>query len=460
MSIKWRLAIIVGMITVFLVVLSGIVLQWRIAAGINATTEDALRSTGRRVANDLSSGRLVLYTGRLVRVAGDSELVQVATDSGRLLYTTEAAGKSLLLAKRSLLTVRPGVFISTRTSAGLRRLIFVRTSSGPSGGFIIVASTEDELSNALSQLWLVVAFGGPIVVVLSVIGAWILAQIALRPVARLSLEAETLSVGRLSQRLEVPTTNDELATLAEMLNRLLDRLQALMETQHWFIQSASHELRTPLATISAELQLASLHASDPVALGDALQAAEIAVDQLAALSDDLLLLAQGQAGSLALTLQKVDLEWLAAGALAAASDRSMDASLSFVLDCPVALSVVADPIRVRQILDNLLENCLRYASRGMVTLSVGREGEWVVVAIQDEGEGFPDELLDSAFERFRLGVPSRSRETGGAGLGLSIVSLLTELHHGSVRLENVVSGGARVSVLLPLAGEIKANQRP
>ncbi|MHB1734891.1 MAG: sensor histidine kinase, partial [Ferrimicrobium acidiphilum] len=180
------------------------------------------------------------------------------------------------------------------------------------------------------------------------------------------------------------------------------------------------------------------------------------VDQLATLSDDLLLLAQGQAGSLTLTLQEVDLERLAAGALAAANDRCGDASLSFVLDCPVALSVVADPIRVRQILDNLLENCLRYASRGMVTLSVGREGDWVVIAIQDEGEGFPDELIDSAFERFRRGVPSRSRETGGAGLGLSIVRLLTELHHGSVKVANV-AGGARVCVWLPLSGEISAS---
>ncbi len=456
MSIKWRLAIIVGVIAVLLVVFSAIVLQWRITAGITATTEDALHSTGRRIANDLASGRLMLHPGRLVRVAADSELVQVATDSGRLLYTTEAAGKSLLLAKRSLLTVRSGSFISAPTSTGLRRLIFVSASGGPSERFIIVASNEDELSNALSQLWLVVAFGGPVVVGLSVVGAWILAQIALRPVARLSLEAETLSVGRLSQRLEVPTTNDELATLAEMLNRLLDRLQALMESQHWFIQSASHELRTPLATISAELQLAVLHSTDPIALAQALQSAEVAVDQLAALSDDLLLLAQGQAGSLTLGFQEVDLERLTAAALAAANDRSGDASLSFVLDCPVAISVVADPIRVRQILDNLLENCLRYANPGMVTLSVGIEGAWVVIAIQDEGQGFPEELLDAAFERFSRGVPSRSRETGGAGLGLSIVRLLTELHHGSVQVANV-AGGARVSVRLPLSGVVSAN---
>lgn len=386
----------------------------------------------------------------------DSELVEVASDGGQLQYTIEAKDKSLLLAKRSLLSARSRSFVSASASAGPQRLILVRAISSPLCGFIIVSSTEDAPSSALSQLWLVFASTGPIVVGLSMIGAWIFAQVRLRPVTRLSLEAETLSVGGLSQRLEVPATNDELAVLIQTWKRLLGWLQALMESQHWFLQSASHELRTPLASISAELQLAALGSVGPTALSLALaqelQAGEAAVGRLASLGDGLFLLAQGQAGSLTVTFQRVDLERLAAAALATATDRARDASLSFVLDRPLGVSVLADPISVRQIPDHLLENCLRYAGSEMLTLSLVREETWVVIAIQDEGRGFPEELLDSALDRFGRGVPSRSRETGGAGLGLSIVRLLVELHLGSVEVANV-GGGARVSVRLPLSGE-------
>ncbi|MGC9156352.1 MAG: sensor histidine kinase [Ferrimicrobium sp.] len=448
MPIKWRLALASGIVAAVLVALGVVTLQWRVSEGIQATMRDSLRATGRRVSSDLRAGRLRLDLQKVMVATGDSEFVQIATRTGQVLYTTERAGRGLLVPKAQFAGGTLNSFVSTEEGSR-HLLLFVQASGLPGGERIVVGTTEDELSHALSEIWLVGGLGGPIIIGLTVLGAFLLASAALRPVGRLGASAGSLSSSALDQRLVVPHTKDELASLATTLNCFLDRLQAVVEGQNWFIQAASHELKTPLATISAQLQIAQLYSSDPVSLQKAHQSAQAAVDQLAKLSTDLLLLARGQAGALVLELCDIDLEDVAADALVSASARNTNPKLGFVLDCPERVYCYADPVRVRQVFDNLLENCIRYANSGLVTLSIYAEQDWVAIVVRDRGIGFPEGLLASAFESFRAGSLSRSRETGGAGLGLTIVKLLVELQKGTVSVANSIDGGAIVSIRLP-----------
>ncbi|MEX6430247.1 HAMP domain-containing sensor histidine kinase [Ferrimicrobium acidiphilum] len=449
MSIKWRLATIVGAIATLLVVLGALVAQWRITTAIDQTAKDALRNTAKRVASDLSSPQSELPVARLARQVAASQEIQVTTRSGDLLYTTRAAGARLLMPTTTLQDVRSTLFLPAQPTTHGRIVLAMRAASH-SNTVILVATSDDELGHALSELWIVVALAGTLAVVLSVGGAWLLARASLRPVANICAEAESLSLGTLAKRLAVPRTHDEIANLAEVINRFVDRLESMIESQNWFLHALSHELRTPLATVSAELQLAERRSSDPAALSEALGAAQLAAEQLATLYTDLLLFARYRAGSLTLELHEVDLEDLAASALVAAKDRCQDDALSFLLDCPAALSAVVDPTRLRQILDNLLENSIRYASVGIVTLSVRQEGDWIAITVKDQGEGLPENV----FNRLARGESGESTDAGGMGFGLAIVKLLVELHHGVIEATNPAEGGACIGVRLPRVQEV------
>ena len=194
MSIKWRLATIVGAIATLLVVLGALVAQWRITTAIDQTAKDALRNTAKRVASDLSSPQSELPVARLARQVAASQEIQVTTRSGDLLYTTRAAGARLLMPTTTLQDVRSTLFLPAQPTTHGRIVLAMRAASH-SNTVILVATSDDELGHALSELWIVVALAGTLAVVLSVGGAWLLARASLRPVANICAEAESLSLG-------------------------------------------------------------------------------------------------------------------------------------------------------------------------------------------------------------------------------------------------------------------------
>jgi two-component system OmpR family sensor kinase len=249
----------------------------------------------------------------------------------------------------------------------------------------------------------------------------------------------------------VPASADEISALGRTLNAMLDRVEAAVTRERRVISDASHELRTPLTTLRAEVDLALLGDREPAELRAALQSAAEEARRMSRLANDLLVLARADQGRLPLRPERL----VARELLDAAAGRSGAAALMHERSIVVAadgrrdIAVQADRDRTAQTLDNLVANALRYGA-GTITLSAREDGELVELHVTDEGPGFPDELLGSAFERFARGADGGGTEPH-SGLGLALVEALALAHGGRAQARNRPEGGADVFVVLPRA---------
>jgi PAS domain S-box-containing protein len=245
----------------------------------------------------------------------------------------------------------------------------------------------------------------------------------------------------------------------EDLRRLAAELAESDRRKTEFLATLAHELRNPLAPISNGLQLMRLAASKPEAQEKAREMMERQLRQLVRLVDDLLDVARITSGKVELKKERIALQ----SALTAAVESSMPAitaaghSLSVqVPDVP--LEVIADPVRLCQVVSNLLNNAAKYTpAGGRITLSARQEAAQAVVCVEDTGNGIAAEALPHVFEMFTQSGRDRSRSQGGLGIGLALVRRLVELHGGSVSADSAGPGlGSRFALRLPLAARTSA----
>lgn len=274
------------------------------------------------------------------------------------------------------------------------------------------------------------------------------------PLGSMAEAANRIALGDLTVRATVGRhSGGEMADMVRDFNRMTDALEALEHERRATAAALSHELRTPLAVLRARM-----HAlCDGVIAPDTEELARLLaqVEHLGRLVDDLHTLTMAEAGRLSLYPQVVDLLALARDVLDAYASRSAQYGVATPLvggGEPVL--ALADPDRVRQVLSNLLDNALRYGAGGhWVEVAVSREGPDAVVTVSDGGPGLPGEVRRHLFERFHRQDASRSRETGGSGLGLSIVHALVARMGGNLTAGASARGGTQFTIRLPLAGE-------
>lgn len=304
------------------------------------------------------------------------------------------------------------------------------------------------LGDVSDGLWI----GGAAFLILAGGGAYWLARAALAPVERMRREAAALSDTDTGSTLQVPRTHDEIAALAVTMNDLLVRLRGALARQRAFAADASHELRTPFAVLAGELELAGRPGRSKAELAAAVATAEEEVTRLARITDDLLLLARGDEGKLAVHPVPADIGALLARSAGRAATRAAAAGVNCRADAPAGLVASVDPGRIRQAVDNLVDNALRFAPRGTdITLLASRAGPALIIEVRDLGPGFPADFLPHAFERFRRPDRDRARSEGGAGLGLAIVRAIVLAHGGRAIASNQPGGGAVVRLEIPAA---------
>jgi signal transduction histidine kinase len=250
----------------------------------------------------------------------------------------------------------------------------------------------------------------------------------------------------------VPETDDTLARLAVTLNLTFDRLQAALERERRFVDDASHELRTPLTILKAEVDsaLTDGHSFDDLRL--ALRGASGEVNHLVRIAEDLLVLARAERGRIPTHRTSVSLQELVDASRRAFAATAEAGGVTLAVEAPDA-TVEVDGTRVRQALDNLLDNALRHTlPGGEVRVTATATPDAVTIQVDDTGPGFDPDELAVAFQPFKRGDESRD----GSGLGLAIVRAIAEAHSGTVTAENRTGGGARMTLvlgLLPHAGE-------
>ncbi|GAB2858315.1 HAMP domain-containing sensor histidine kinase [Streptomyces deserti] len=265
---------------------------------------------------------------------------------------------------------------------------------------------------------------------------WLVTRRALRPVEGIRQEMGAITASEdLARRVPEPDTHDEVARLARTTNETLAALEASVERQRRFVADASHELRSPIASLRTQLEVAVAHPE----LLDLEGAVEDTV-RLQRLAADLLLLARLDAGERPAPEARVDLAALAREVAAGRTGVTVDAE---------AVDVAGSRGQLGRLLANLLDNAQRHA-RSAVAVTVRRDGDCAVVGVADDGDGVPEADRERIFERFVRLDAARSRDDGGAGLGLAIARDVAVRHGGTLTAGEAPAGGALFELRLPL----------
>ena len=313
----------------------------------------------------------------------------------------------------------------------------------PSGGAIVVARSLAAREEALHRIYRELIIAGPLVVLLASLAGYALAAAALRPVEMMRRRAASMTPAS-PGLLPVSPARDEISRLAVTLNDMISRLHAALEHERRFVADASHELRTPVALLRTELELALRRPRSAEELTLAIRSALDETVRLSRLADDLLLLARAEEGSLPLRRERVELIELFEGVAVRFANRAREGG-RHVRAVPTAAFVEGDPVRLEQALNNLVDNALTYGT-GEVEIFAEAKNGTVELHVADHGAGFDESFLSRAFDRFSRADEARGR--AGAGLGLSIVQLIADVHGGSVGAANRPNGGADVWLTL------------
>ena len=385
---------------------------------------------------------------RRVPAASGEGIAQVYRADGRLLASANpVAGDRLLTPAQVRSAARARIDVErVRTLAGEARLAAQR-ARGPS----LVISVGEPLARrdqALHRLRELLFIAGPLALLLATYAGYQVAGAALRPVERMRARAERVTEHDTSGRLPVPETNDEIEALGRTLNELIARLDEALARERRLLADASHELRTPLAVLRTEVELALRGERDPRELRAALESAGHEAERLSRLANDLLVLARADQGRLPIRGESLDADDLLEAAVgrAAAAAAAAGRTVLAEADRAAPIAVAADPDRAAQALDNMVANALAHGG-GVVALRACQVDGRVELHVTDQGEGFPDDLLERAFERFSRADPARSGE--GTGLGLAIVGAIAAAHGGDAGARNLAGGGADVWISLP-----------
>jgi signal transduction histidine kinase len=295
------------------------------------------------------------------------------------------------------------------------------------------------------------AFGGALLLVTlaSVAAGWIVAGRALRPISRITATARSISDRTLDARIALQGPRDELRELADTFDSMLARLEDAFESQRRFVANASHELRTPLAIVRTELDVTL---DDPDTSEDELRSMARVIrdanERMERLISSLLALASSEAGIV--QPRPADLADVVAPALE--RERAFEDG---TLQLDAALSsapVVGDPVLLERLAANLVENAVRYnAAVGWVRVRTGSDRGEAILHVANPGARIDPASVEGLLEPFRRIETSRSRSTGGYGLGLAVVRAVAQAHGGRIAVLARREGGLEVTVSLPLA---------
>jgi heavy metal sensor kinase len=316
---------------------------------------------------------------------------------------------------------------------------------------IRLAHSEEPLLLRMNELLLASLLVFPVVLAAAGLAGHTLARRALSPIEQMARRAQEITPERLDARLSNDYSDSELRQLAGVFNDTLGRLEMAFEQLRRFTADASHELRTPLAMIRSVGEVGLQKDGSRAEYRDIVGSMLEEVNRLTGLIDNLLTISRADSGHIQLHRTVVPVLDLAREAAALFEILLEEKSQRLTVEGDGDARVEGDPVFLRQALVNVIHNAVKYSPEGETISVVVRSapGNLVVVEIQDHGPGIPPEDQPKVFDRFYRVDRARWRESGGAGLGLSIVKWAVEAHGGTVTLESGPSDGATFRITLP-----------
>ncbi len=313
-------------------------------------------------------------------------------------------------------------------------------------GSVAVGVENDTIFKVAQETGEVLLWVVPLSILLASGGGWILAKLAMRPVALAARTAESISVANLKERLQDYAGKDEFGALVATLNRMIARLEAGVKRLQQFTQDAAHELRTPLAILRGDLELAYQDEKVTEETRVFLQKTLDRVIALGGIVDNLMLLARSDSGNYPFKKKLFRLDVVVHEIFEDLQILAEGRALSLQLQVCEELEFFGDELLIRRLLLNLCDNALKYTRNGKIALALQRFEGATVLTVSDTGEGIPTEDLPHIFDRFYRADKSRTNSTGGSGLGLAICKWIVLAHNGKINLTSTVGEGTTVRV--------------
>ncbi|WP_291430764.1 ATP-binding protein [Deinococcus sp.] len=406
------------------------------------STLEALRDASRR--------SLGVDTQRPISLSGEelSDLIRSSSGQMFLNHLVQEPYRSAPTLMRLMVVLTPLPQVRDRAeSAGV-----FGSSDGLS--IVYVARSLITVQDTLSQLQNVILLLFVVGLITAGSGAYVLAGQALQPLRRVQRAAEHIGGQTLTDRVPVPKTGDEVESLATALNAMLGRLEDSFDAQRRFTSDASHELRTPVTAISGHAGYLLRRTNPTEQQQESLKIIQSESARLTNLIASLLQLARSDSGALLLAREPIFATLLLSD-IARELAPLAQAQQTTLTTTGQEVTFEGDPDRLKQVIINLVSNALK-AGAQTVTLgshtvsSAALGGQAVRLSVQDDGPGIPADQLERLFDRFYRLEDSRSRDQGGAGLGLSIARGIVDAHGGRIWLESQVGHGTTAHVELPI----------
>jgi two-component system OmpR family sensor kinase len=444
------LAVIIALFGVVVYGLTGFFLISQIDNGLRATAQDIIASARPRRVLDVQF--LFIPQEEVNRFGAQRVYVQVWRADGTWVANSENLAYREPLDRRALSREGRSARDMLIDGSHMRVVTEPITADDQLLGYVQAAQSLAPVDLARSVMLVVLVSGGVAAVLLAGVVGWLSANRALRPLDTITETAAQISrADDLSRRIPLEgLPNDEVGRLAQAFNDTLERLERLFNAQRRFLADVSHELRTPLTTIRGNVDLLRRMGGADT---DSLDAIQSEAERMSRLVDDLLLLAQSDAGTLPLARERVELDTLLLEVYREA--QVLRGGVVVTIGEIDQAAVMGDRDRLKQLLLNLVSNALKFTPEGgRVSLGLSRAaGNWARLVVSDTGAGIPPDELPHIFERFYRVDKARSRAQGGSGLGLSIAQRIAQVHGG--RIEAASDGtngrGSTFSVWLPLA---------
>lgn len=462
-SIKLRLVVwYAGVMTVVFVLLGGLMY-----VGLKMYLEKSLSEDQIRRAQQIA-GTLVANLGKTGEAHVVNEInswfapetndrfIRITRGDGTVLYLSQSP-KDLKFDPAVVAPYRGGNrqnwWRTASAGAGRKLLVAAVTCRSDEGKWYVVevGASLGPVEAVLQRLIELLALALAVMVLVATGGGYLLIRRALAPVERIASSAEQITLHNLSERLPIAQTGDELQRLSISLNRMIARLEDAFQHNRRFIADASHELRTPLTIMRGELEsIVDLTGRAPEVQRTAASILE-EVERLARIVEGLFAVSRLDAGEAQKECVRFDLSDLAASTAEQMCLLAEDKGISISTDFPREVEIEGDRARMKQVVVNLLDNAIKYTPpRGEIHISAGVSGGKAILEVKDNGIGIPAEAQSHIFERFFRVDKARSREMGGAGLGLSIVKSICTAHGGKVDFTSVEGRGSKFRVELPL----------
>ncbi len=324
--------------------------------------------------------------------------------------------------------------------------------NGITEGYLIVAVPLKNAIIVLHDLQNVFLYSFPAIIVTLFVFTRIIAGKSIRPIDKVIATAERMTQKNLHQRITLPYHHDELYRLSATINDLLDRLQEAFQREKQFTADASHELKTPLASVKGTLEVLIRKPRDREHYEARIQFCLMELNRMAKLIDQLLMLARYESSTMKPNIETIlllpHIEEVIARMKASANEKN----ISIRMENADSASIAADSAILEMIFVNILSNAIKYSPYGsFITITIERKANTIDCSITDQGIGIPDEKINAVFERFYRVDTSRNSNTGGFGLGLSIVKKLADLQKITVSLKSEKNIGTTVILKFPSA---------